>query len=600
MIDYNDQIQLRVEKYFDIIIGVTSCIAFIASFFLYKAELPLIYALLNLITAVILFIVFIFAKKLSASFKIIITIILTLIIAVASFIGGTFSSPFMSIFIVSNVLAVLFLPVRRSLFVSFISMIIMFGLAYYSIKIDIYSLMTYSVYTWSLQIIGIILLLVVLNISAYSIKNYLIENILELKEAVGHSNKLAYYDQLTQLPNTYKFMLDVNEAIKKDRSNGFIVFLNIRSLGLINSTLGHKAGDQALIDTKDIFLKMKNEKTYIARIGGNEFAIWISDISEDEFIEKFHEIMDSIKFESSKVKKKLEIYAAYSLFTFGVDMLEDCYQRTELTLTYVKNNNILKLMAYNDDLEKELRRKENIKDLIEDAIANEDIELYYQAKYNSKTNEIVGVEGLARWNSSEIGFVSPVEFIPIIETLNMSIKFGNYVIEQVAKDYKKLKEKYNENITVSINISPTHIVEPNIIKVISNTMKKYDVPLNKIILEITEEVIIEGIDKVRPILKELMDMNIKISLDDFGSGYSSLSYLAKLYFHEIKIDKTFIDQIGENKLILFLIANIINLAQEFDLDIIAEGVETKEQKDVLNDLGCYIIQGYYYARPEAL
>ena len=304
--------------------------------------------------------------------------------------------------------------------------------------------------------------------------------------------------------------------------------------------------------------------------------------------------------QSFTIKKKLEFYISYADFIYGIDNYDTCLQKATLTLAYSKDHNILEPSSYKDALDVELRRKELLKDLVGDALNNDEFKLYYQAKYDSRTQKVIGVEALARWLHKDLGFISPTEFIPIIESLNMSKEFGEFIIKKACLEYKQLKEKYNESLSLSVNISPSHIVEDSIIKTILDSLKEYHIPTRKFIVEITEEIMIEGIDKVLPIVDILRSKNVKISLDDFGTGYSSLNYLTQLSLDELKIDKTFVDQIGKKEGIKYLLENIIRLSDQFKLDIIAEGVETIEQLDVLNELGCYHIQGYYYAKPEPL
>jgi diguanylate cyclase (GGDEF)-like protein len=456
------------------------------------------------------------------------------------------------------------------------------------------------VLTWGLQIASFILFLVVLYKSIYTIKSYLFENIEELKNSLVHINQLAYYDQLTGLPNAYKFELDIKKNIEEHKKDGYIVIINLESLSLINSTLGYETGDQALIDVKDVFLKIKEEKEVVARTGGNEFSIWIEGISEKELHRKVSLIIRELKEQSVIRKKKFEFFSAYAKFIYGEDSFEDCYRKVTLTLTHVKSNRIYKVTSYNDKIEQIIRRKEKLKDLIEDAMDKGEFTLYYQAKCDSRTGEVIGVEALARWKSKKLGMISPYEFIPLVESINMSRKFGTFVIRRACRDFSALQKKYNENIKFSINISPSHIKDKSIVHTIRNALEEYQIPVNRLIIEITEDILIEGLEEVRGILSQLKELNVKISLDDFGTGYSSLNYLAQFEFDELKIDKTFIDQIENSKRTYILLDNIIRLSDRFNLAVVAEGVETKEQCDILAELGCYTIQGYYFARPESL
>jgi len=258
------------------------------------------------------------------------------------------------------------------------------------------------------------------------------------------------------------------------------------------------------------------------------------------------------------------------------------------------------LISYNDILENTIVKSERLNDLIHHALKRNEIKLYYQGKYDSRSNKIIGYEGLARWESEELGLIMPNEFIPVIESLNMAVKFGEYVIDLGCQEYSKLQNKSHEEISLSINVSPNHIVDESIVAFVKNTLEKYNIPSHCLILEITENVIVEGFERVKPIIKALNELNVKISLDDFGAGYSSLNYLARLELDEIKIDKSLIDQLLIEKNSHHILELIVYLANQLKLEIIAEGVEEIKQLEILSQMKCYRIQGYYYAKPMPL
>ena len=597
---YNHLIYARIDKYLNIILLVASGIAFVGSAFLYFAGNLMIYSLLNFIVGIIMLVFFAMAKKIKTSNKIIILIIVTVIIAIASYIGAFFYSSFMTLFLLANVIAILFLELKTSIIITFLFMVFFLFLGYYTAVVNGFTDKINPIISWGLQYSSYILFVVTIHISAYVIKNYLNENIEDLEKAMVKTNKLAYYDQLTKLPNVYKFKEEVEEIIEENQKNGFIFLFRLKNLNLINSTLGYEMGDRTLIEASRLLNKIFGKESIVAKVGGNEFAIWADDLSEEDCFHKFSKVSHELESINNSLKKKMEFNAVFAKFTYGLGSFAECYQKAILTLTYSNNNNIDELLLYNEELEFHFRRNEKIKDLLEKAILNHEITLSYQGKFDLRRNQIVGLEALARWSSPELGNVSPGEFIPIVESTNLSTIFGNFVIEEVCRDFKKLQEKYNKDIGVSINISPSHIIDPAIIDTISEALDKYNIPAEKITIEITEDIGIQGINEVNPILKALRDKKLRISLDDFGTGYSSLNYLSQLEIDEMKIDKLFIDQIEKNDRINTLIGSIIYMSKQFGLKVVAEGVETKQQSDILNKLGCYVIQGYYYSKPEKL
>lgn len=597
---YEKLIQERLNKEFTVILRVAMIVAFIAGTMLILADLPKIYGVANYLAAFIMLAFSIYPSRIKTSKKIILLAFLTVMISIISFYGGGFNSSFITLLLLANVLTTLFLKRKTGLVVSVFTVFLMIGMCiyacFYGEPIEDLGFLT----AWTLHIGVFILFLIVLHQSIYTVKKYLFENIEELEKSITEINKLAYFDNLTGLPNAHKFQVLIEERLKIANHNGYIMIINLKSMRLINSMLGYQAGNQTLVDIAEVFMRVKKDNEIVSRVGGNEFAIWLENVDEEEFAKRSLVLLEELEKHGKLMQKKLEFYSAYSFLRFGYKSYEECFREVTLTLAHAKGLHDHDLTAYCDAIEDELRRKEKIKDLISSAITSGEIALYYQAKCDSRTGEVIGVEALARWKSPELEMVSPEEFIPIIELVNMSKEFGDFVIDQACKDFERLQKKYSENIKVSINISPTHIKDPSIVKTMQNALKKYNIPTNRMIVEITEDLLIEGIDTVRDVLMNLKALAVEISLDDFGTGYSSLNYLGQFEFDEIKIDKTFVNQIDSTERANILLDNIIQLSKKFDLSIVAEGVETKEQSERLEELGCYIIQGYYFHKPEKI
>jgi EAL domain-containing protein (putative c-di-GMP-specific phosphodiesterase class I) len=330
--------------------------------------------------------------------------------------------------------------------------------------------------------------------------------------------------------------------------------------------------------------------------------MWIENISETELMTWFDQVNLFFKrdFVSPNMNKKLSFYIGYAAYTMGENKLEACYQKASLALTYAKSNDIQDIIAYNETFERLLRHDEHLKELLLSAIANKTFEIYYQTKVDALTNEIIGVEALARWCPPTLGYIGPSIFVPMVEKMHQAIVFGGIIIEKVFMEYDQLCRKYKKTMRVAINISPSHLMSEGFVQYVSQMAKKYNIQMENIILEMTEEVMIQGEQSVNVILNDIRQLGINISLDDFGTGYSSLNYLIKLDVDELKIDKSFIDQLRNNDKIIVLLQSIIYIAKKYDLVLIAEGVETQEQRDKLVELGCHNMQGYYYSKPEPI
>ena len=259
-----------------------------------------------------------------------------------------------------------------------------------------------------------------------------------------------------------------------------------------------------------------------------------------------------------------------------------------------KGNVFDKFYIYDEKVEKKIEFESKIEQNMESALRKKEFKIYYQPKLNTKEESLYGAEALVRWyHDGEI--ITPDKFIPLFEKNRFILKLDLYIFEQVCKDLKMWKEKYGKNVVVSINVSRQHFMDEHFLERYLRITTKYGINPNNIDLEITESAAIEeGID-ILAIMKRMKEYGFLISIDDFGTGYSSLNMLQDMPIDILKIDKSFVDKIGKSK--RNIIDYIINIAKELKLKTIAEGVETKEQRDYLLERKCDIIQGYYYEKP---
>jgi EAL domain-containing protein (putative c-di-GMP-specific phosphodiesterase class I) len=252
---------------------------------------------------------------------------------------------------------------------------------------------------------------------------------------------------------------------------------------------------------------------------------------------------------------------------------------------------------FDQDMYLKLTRKTQIERILRKAIEEDEFTIHYQPQYDARTNHIFGFEALLRLNSKELGCISPLEFIPIAEEYGYITKIGQWVMKETCKQAAKWIEKGYKFRSVSVNISSVDLQQVDFQKYIEEIINSRGFDPNILELEITESVLMESFDSSIAILRQLLDMGIRIALDDFGTGYSSLSYLRKIPINTLKIDKSFIDNITSNQKEEAIIDNIIEMAHSLELKVVAEGVETKEQLLVLKERKCDYIQGYYFSKP---
>jgi len=376
----------------------------------------------------------------------------------------------------------------------------------------------------------------------------------------------------------------------------------VKGLKLLNSINSIEFGDEVLIRIAEILRSIYETDGAVARVSGGEFVLWIENVlieDIDKHIKDLLKVLDQ-QLRSYGIDQKIELYMSYAASHDIDETVERCYQKATLALGYAKSLKCLTVTSYNEEMEKKAKYDILIGDMVSEAIKEWEFKVVYQTKIDVATGKIFGVEALARWESKILGKIPPNIFIPIIEKNNMSVNFGNKMIEMVLNDMSNLQKKYGEQIVVSINISPSHFITKGFKEQIIQEVTRRNISPNQILLEMTEEIMIAGFDIAEGVIMPLREFGIGISLDDFGTGYSSLSYFAKMDFNELKIDKSFIDQIHETNKIRALIKSIIQLAELYGVDVVAEGVETKEQLDILVDLGCHLIQGYYFSKPESI
>lgn len=597
--DYNHMILERIEESFDKVMPIGSFVAFASAIALYFSSISRFFLLLNLIIGIMMLIVTIFKNRLETETKIIITICIPYIIGVFSFIDGGFQSAGITLFIISNMVAVLFLEKRKSRFVAISTAVLFVMLYLIAFMIPNGTDPIDGVTYWLIHFFVMILLLVIIHLIVYTMRDYLLENIVDLEDSIDKIYELAYFDQLTGLMNEYQFSLELKKILADD-GLGFLIIFNIRNLGIINSIYNDKVGDDVLVEFSQVLLEHSSSMT-ISRMGGGEFGVWLYQEDERKIDKWIHDVINrfQLKYNDNLLNKRVEFNAVYTKHVKG-ESVSDLIHNAKLALIYAKSHEDLAVVPYDEVLEKKIKKNEHLKERIEYAIENKDFYCMYQCKVDANTKDIVSVEALARWRDDVLGGVSPGVFVPMIEKMGYAKIFGDLIIDIVFGHYSKLVEKYGDNLTVSINISPSHLVSEGFVRKIRSDIEKYSIPPNSIIIEITEEVLIHNMGIVHRVLEELKALDFSISLDDFGSGYSSLKYLAQLNLDELKIDKLFINQILKDDKVRKLVEMIIELSKYYNLRVVAEGVESQSQSDLLHELGVHELQGYFYSYPSEI
>lgn len=598
--NHDEMILSRIEKSFDIAMPMGTVVSWLSAIMLYFSPIANRFVYYDIFVGMVFFIISVLKRRVSIEVKILTTISIPIILGVLTFLDGGFGRAGLSLLMISNVMAVLMLSKKWSKIISTLSLVLFLALCLYYRLNNLTVNIQADGFLWVIQFLVFFLYIFILHTIVYSIRAYLLENIKNLEDSIVRIEELAYYDQLTGLINEYKYKEHL-EYIEENQDEGFLVMFNINNLGEINSIYGDTMGDDVLYHVAQNFEEVRNSEELLSRISGNEFSLWIPSNDENYFHKRVKVFRENFRrnFNIPKFSSNLEFKISYVKHE-KTHEIDETYRKARLALTHAKYRSGVESVYYDKELDKVFRNEYRIKEVVENHLNTGTFSANYQPQVSCYTGRIVGVEALARLNDSDFGVISPTDFINMIEKMNRSVDFGRIMINTVLGDYQEIVKKYGEEVSVSINVSPTHFISEHFAEYFIEMLKKYNVPNDRIIIELTEDVAIKNFDKLIEVMTSLRNERIRISLDDFGSGYSSLNYLSKLVIDEVKIDKTFVSQIGTNDRIDTMINTIVNLSKEYGLSVVAEGVETADQYDKLNEIGCDEIQGYFFFKPEPL
>jgi len=412
---------------------------------------------------------------------------------------------------------------------------------------------------------------------------------------------MVYYDQLTQLANRTMFKKCLDKLIQE--SNGkekiAILFLDLDGFKYVNDTFGHDKGDIILkVTSKRLLNCVRGSDIVVSRQGGDEFTILLNKIKNKVDIYRvIRRILDSFKkpFKIDKKLIKLSTSIGVSIFPDDGFTSGQLIKNADVAMYQAKNSGKNTCRFYEKNMTDKLIKDFALENDLYSALENKQMELYCQPQISLKTDKIIGIEILLRWNHPEIGIISPKEFLPLAEKSGIIADLTKWSMKEIYKQSLLLKDN-NIKSFISLNVSASQIQKDNFVETLLLPMMRKEKLLEsqELHIEISETAIIQNEEIIKILMNELKDIGIKLILDNFGSGYSSLKYLKKLPFDKIKIDKSLIMNLEENEKIIYA---IINLAHNLGLEAIAIGVETKEQLQLLKAFGCDCAQGYYIQKP---
>ena len=420
-----------------------------------------------------------------------------------------------------------------------------------------------------------------------------LKNIQQLNEQLLFA---AYHDSLTDLYNlswlSTMMKVQIKETTEKNEKFGILLF-DIDNMKDINDSRGHNAGDELLKQVATILKLMESKTVTATRFGGDEFVLLYKNIKDrDEAIEISKKALRFLNAEG------IGISGGISIFPDDSKKYEDLLKFADMAKIEAKKNGKNNVACFHSLMQEKFLSKLNIETKMSKAMASRNFQLYYQPQFDAKTKELRGFEALLRWYDSDLGWISPEQFIPLAEETHLVVPLGDWVMTTALATIKEWEMKFSFNGIMSVNVSPVQFVQEDFIEKLFKKIEKSGIDKKHLEIEITEGVLIDNVEDTISKLNKIREQGVGLSLDDFGTGYSSLRYLQLLPLTTLKIDKSFISNIAEKDgFEAKLTESIISLVSKMGLNTIAEGVENEEQLKMIQKFNCRTIQGFLLGKP---
>lgn len=433
-------------------------------------------------------------------------------------------------------------------------------------------------------------------------------DITERRHAEEEIRQLAFYDVLTHLPNRRLLMERLHNALAistRTQVLGAVLFLDMDRFKAINDTLGHDHGDLLLVDVAKRIQSCVREVDTIARVGGDEFVVVLEQlgIDSDQAARNALQVAEKVRV-ALAAPYQLNAHERYSSPSIGVCMYqgngvaaEDLIKNADVAMYQAKDDGRNLVRFFDLAMQSAVEARAQIDTDLRHSVQDQQLLLYYQVQVDQQ-HRPCGAEALVRWLHPRRGMVPPGEFIGIAEESHLIIDIGNWVLEAACKQLSLWAgQAHTQALTIAVNVSARQFKQPQFVDLVTDSLQRHAVEPKRLKIELTESVILNDVTTVISKMQALRSLGVILSLDDFGTGYSSLSYLKRLPLDQIKIDQSFVHDVETDESDAVMIRSIIDLAANFKLDVIAEGVETLEQLNFLKQNGCFAFQGYYFSKP---
>ena len=426
---------------------------------------------------------------------------------------------------------------------------------------------------------------------------------LELQKNSTKLSRLAKFDNLTGLYNRSSLqekLVSMLELAKEKKQSLAVALLDLDHFKEINDTLGHKVGDSLLKTVANRIQKCARKEDVVSRLGGDEFVIVIDNpISQSTTLDILQRILDEISKPIKIAHRSLDISCSigYSLYPEHGNNLDTLLQHADSAMYQAKRNEKGNFQYFSPEIQQQIEARILLEKDLEQAVESGDFELHYQPQMDMRTGSIVGLEALIRWKHTRKGYIPPNDFIPLAEEVGLILPIGDWVFRSACQQIARWQKKRIKVVPISINLSVKQLVQPDLASHLNFILKEEGVTVNQITIEITEGLFLDDVEKHINILEKLKELGFRISIDDFGTGYSNLNYLKRFPIDEIKIDRSFVNEITTDPHDKAIATTIIAIAHNFGFKVVSEGIEKKSQLALLAKNQCDVLQGFYFSKP---
>lgn len=556
-------------------------------------------------------VVYVARRGLSVLAKVSLTCVVGLLVSMISFLRSGLVGTGVITVLATNVIAIVFLTIPPAVVVSACATVLILvagGLVAsgaWPLPSDVGPRNT-NLAEWIIHATAVAGLSTLAMIAVNSLRTRMLSGILELEhtnrelERTNHRiERLAYYDPLTALPNRNLFRRHIEARIADGAEHAHVLTLDLRRFRVFNSLYGAQRGDHLLHAFGEMLARYREHGIFAARLSGDEFAAWVEGWSADTLESNIERLRNDIRDSMSTVDAQylVDYFVAVAEYPDDGDSSDELLANVGIALRAAKDRDTPALTRYTMAMAAAVDEGNELDAALRRGLDRDEFYPVYQPKIELQSGAVVGVEALARWTSSELGEVPPAQFVPALVRVNLMTRFSEMMFDRILADVPAIQSRFGADASVSINVSPVQLLQPGFETAVLERIAEVNVAPSVLTFEVTEDVFVGDIDHVRRIIQALRDHGIRVALDDFGKGFSSLYYIRSIPFSELKVDKSFIDDIPHDAKSRQLFDAICTIATTYGYGVVAEGVETEEQVVTLRDTSCTVVQGYYFARP---